>query len=79
MVIAVTISRELRKMVSGRSSTTRRSTARPSWSVPVTPRVRRGASGSGAIAIASLVSNAAVSAGNCISPPGDLKPAHGAD
>ncbi len=49
MVIAVTISWAFRKIVSGRSSTTRVSTSRPSWSMPVTARVSRGAAGSGAI------------------------------
>src|SRR4029453_11227990 len=48
MVIAVTISWPLRKMVSGRSVTTRCSASRPSWSMPVTIFASRRSSGSGA-------------------------------
>ena len=49
MVIAVTISCELRKIVSARSTVTLVSIARPVWSTPVTRSVSRGSSGSGRI------------------------------
>ena len=45
--MTVTISCELRKSVSGRSSTTRASIAAPSWSTPSSRRVSRPSSGSG--------------------------------
>src|SRR3954454_16448363 len=48
MVIAVTISWPFRKMVSGRSVTTRCSASRPSWSMPVTVLASLWSSGSGA-------------------------------
>src|SRR3954470_21093882 len=47
MVIAVTISCELRKIVSARSTVTRVSIGWPVWSMPVTRSVSRGSSGSG--------------------------------
>src|SRR6478672_10366683 len=49
MVIAVTISWPFRKMVSGRSVTTRCSASRPFWSMPITVLASRGSSGSGAM------------------------------
>ncbi len=49
MVIAVTISWELRKIVSARSTVTAVSIEAPVWSMPLTRSVRRGSSGSGRI------------------------------
>ena len=47
MVIAVTISWELRKIVSARSTVTEVSTGAPVWSMPRTRSVNRGSAGSG--------------------------------
>jgi hypothetical protein len=47
IVIAVTISWELRKIVSARSTVTRVSIFCPVWSTPLTRSVSRGSSGSG--------------------------------
>jgi hypothetical protein len=54
MVIAVTISCELRKIVSARSTVTRVSIVCPVWSTPVTRSVSRGSSGSGRMAYSSF-------------------------
>jgi hypothetical protein len=47
MVMAVTISCPLRKIVSARSTVTAVSTLAPVWSMPVTRSVSRGSAGSG--------------------------------
>ena len=47
MVMAVTISWELRKIVSARSTVTDVSTGPPVWSTPLTRSVSRGSDGSG--------------------------------
>jgi hypothetical protein len=47
IVIAVTISCEFRKIVSGRSTVTEVSTRAPVWSMPVTRSVSRGSAGLG--------------------------------
>ena len=47
MVMAVTISCELRKIVSARSTVTEVSILAPVWSMPVTRSVSRGSAGSG--------------------------------